>query len=54
MFLGLRRARNLDTGIEKLPNDAVSKFFQHRSELIILGSFLLALLLSLGAWRLFS
>ncbi|MCI0594911.1 MAG: hypothetical protein L0Z48_00015 [candidate division Zixibacteria bacterium] len=50
----MRRARNLDRGIEKLPDDAVSKFFQHRSELILLGSFLLALGLSLAAWWLFS
>jgi hypothetical protein len=51
--LGLRRARNLDKGIEKLPDDAVSKFFQHRSELILLGSFLLALGVSLATWWLF-
>ncbi|MCI0405408.1 MAG: hypothetical protein L0Z48_04675 [candidate division Zixibacteria bacterium] len=50
----MRRARNLDRGIEKLPDDAVSKFFQHRSELILLGSFLLALILSLAAWWVFS
>ncbi|MCI0329484.1 MAG: hypothetical protein L0196_00815 [candidate division Zixibacteria bacterium] len=52
--MGLRRARNLDTGIEKLPDDAVARFFQHRSELIILASFLLALVLALIAWWLFS
>jgi len=48
--LGLRRARNLDKGVEKLPDDALARFFQHRSELIILASFFLALILSLAAW----
>jgi hypothetical protein len=46
----LRRVRNLDGEMEKVPDPEQARILQTRSRLIILGAFLSALLLTAAVW----
>jgi hypothetical protein len=50
VFLGLRRERNLDGGIEKVGESPVALELKRRSRRILTGAFLSALLLTSAVW----